>query len=266
MTALGVYGLTAVTAVVAETPLEVARIHPVPVEVLDDQLAVLFKTYPIRSVKTGMIPSADHVATVVKHLTAWKRADPAAQLVVDPVLVASTEDALAIAGTQEYMEKQLLPLADLITPNLVEARRLLDEDPEPLKGDVTSMVRSLCQKFGSAVLLKGGHASDCQEDVTDILSTEAGELTAFTSERIPGGHQLHGTGCTLSAAIAAHLAQRMALEDAIEAAKAYVRGGMENALHWPGGVSALGGSAGSSKGAPQKPPIGNRIDESVAKG
>jgi hydroxymethylpyrimidine/phosphomethylpyrimidine kinase len=233
-TAAEVYGLTVATAVVAENPLEVRLIEPVSTVVLEAQLDLLFACYPIASVKTGMLPNAEQITVITKHLETWKSSHPNGNLVVDPIIQSSTGSPLIKPGALTCLVDQLLPMADLITPNIPEAKTLLGAettDPEKLGSD-------LAARFDAAALLKGGHGSS-NTTASDLLITEDG-ITCYETNRIPGGHRLHGTGCTLSAAITAYLAQGNALEDAVAHGKAYITNAISHAFHWGPDLAALG--------------------------
>lgn len=208
-----VHGLTAVTCVVSETANIVCAVHPVPVAMVSDQISLLMESFPVTAVKTGMLFSAAHVVAVAEILRHY----PTVQLVIDPVMIASTGAPLlepdAVSAYQEF----LLPLARVITPNLPEAVALLGEEI-PDETALESAARRLSEKFGTAILLKGGHLDGPQ--CLDLL-VDQGTVHRFTAARIPVPSS-HGTGCTLSAAIAALLARGESLPDAVEIAKAYL--------------------------------------------
>ncbi|MES2475177.1 MAG: bifunctional hydroxymethylpyrimidine kinase/phosphomethylpyrimidine kinase [Verrucomicrobiota bacterium] len=206
-----VHGLTAVTCVVSETANIVRAVHAVPVEIVRDQVALMMESFPVAAVKTGMLFSAAHVAAVADILKNF----PKVPLVVDPVMVASTGASLleddAVAAYQEL----LLPLARVITPNLPEAEVLLGRT---IGHDLESAARELYTRLGVAVLLKGGHLNS--DECVDLLVDGDG-VHRFSARRIAVAGS-HGTGCTLSAAVAARLALGDALPQAVETAKAYL--------------------------------------------
>jgi hydroxymethylpyrimidine/phosphomethylpyrimidine kinase len=208
-----VHGLTAVTCVVSETANIVRAVHPVPVEIVADQISLLLESFPVAALKTGMLFSAAHVETVAEILKRY----PALQIVVDPVMIASTGDALLEPAAMLAYRELLLPLARLITPNLHEAeallgRRIADES------ELESAATQLAETFGTAVLLKGGHLDG--PVCLDLLADHDG-VSRFTAERIPVPGS-HGTGCTLSAAITAALALGNTLPAAVGIAKTYL--------------------------------------------
>lgn len=208
-----VHGLTAVTCVVSETANIVRAVHPVPVEIVSDQVSLLLDTFPVAAAKTGMLFSAAHVRGVVAILKTY----PEIQLVVDPVMIASTGTSLLEPEAMDAYRDLLLPLARVITPNLPEAEALLGESI-PDEAALESAARRLSDQFHTAVLLKGGHLPG--RDCIDLL-VDQGEVFRFTAERIPVPGS-HGTGCTLSAAITAALAQGETLPWAVEVAKKYL--------------------------------------------
>ncbi len=208
-----VHGLTAVTCVVSETANIVRGVHPVPVEIVCDQISLLLESFPVAAIKTGMLFSAAHVVAVAELL----RNFPKISLVVDPVMIASTGASLlepdAIAAYQDL----LLPLARVITPNLPEAEALLGE-PIPDEAALDSAAQRLAARFGTAVLLKGGHLDGAA--CVDVLA-EGEDVQHFRAARISVAGS-HGTGCTLSAAIAAALAHGESLPRAVGIAKNYL--------------------------------------------
>lgn len=209
----GVHGLTAVTCVVSETANIVRAVHPVPVEIVRDQISLLLESFPVAAVKTGMLFSAAHVVAVAEILRHY----PHVQLVVDPVMIASTGASLLEPDAIDAYRGLLLPLARVITPNLPEAEALLGERIAD-ESSLESAARRLADHFGTAVLLKGGHLDGPQ--CLDLL-VDHGEVHRFTAARIAVTGS-HGTGCTLSAAIAALLARGGSLPGSVEIAKDYL--------------------------------------------
>jgi hydroxymethylpyrimidine/phosphomethylpyrimidine kinase len=217
-----VHALTAVTCVVSETPLVVRHVHPVPVEIVADQVALLLESYPIAAIKTGMLFSAAHVRAVATLLQQY----PHIPLVVDPVMIASTGDALIEDDAIAAYRERLLPRATVITPNLPEAECLLGKSIAPR--DLDEAVVELAMTFDTAVLLKGGHLN--QDSCVDLLHAQ-GLTTRFTSPRLNTAAS-HGTGCTLSAAIAAHLALGHDLVSACRRGKAWIDYALGHSLTW----------------------------------
>jgi hydroxymethylpyrimidine/phosphomethylpyrimidine kinase len=218
-----VHGLTAVTCVVSETANIVRAVHPVPVAIVEDQLSLMLESFPVAAAKTGMLFSAAHVMAVAAIL----KCQPSLQLVVDPVMIASTGDPLLEPNAVNAYRELLLPIARVITPNLPEAEALLGE-PIPDEAALEIAARKLSGIFQTAVLLKGGHLNG--PDCLDLLVDE-GEVFRFTAKRIAAAGS-HGTGCTLSAAIAAGLARGDALPQAVESAKNYLGETLRQSYHF----------------------------------
>jgi hydroxymethylpyrimidine/phosphomethylpyrimidine kinase len=223
--AYGVYGLTAITCVVAETPGKVTRIEPVSVQLVRDQIEVLLNNFPVAAIKTGLLYSGEIISALVQAL----RNGPVshAPLIVDPVMIATSGDRLLQSDAIRLYETELFPRATLITPNLDEAAVLLDRKIEDDR-QMTEAVRVLADRFGTSVLLKGGHLAG--NEAIDLLFHQ-GSLTRFTMPLIRGV-KTHGTGCTYSAAITAGLAKGMGLAVAIGAAKHFVTGAIRNHFEW----------------------------------
>jgi hydroxymethylpyrimidine/phosphomethylpyrimidine kinase len=226
--ALGVYGLTVVTCIVAEVPGKVSRIEPVSARIVREQIEVLLRNFQIGAIKTGLLCSADIISTVAKAIR-----DVRVPLVVDPVIVATSGDPLLEPAAIEAYQKQLFPLASLVTPNLYEAERLLGTKIEN-RESMHRAGKGLEKEFGTAILLKGGHLAG--PDAVDLLFAD-GKCTKFSSTFVRGV-ATHGTGCTYSAAIAAGLACGLSLEEAIRRAKKFVTQSIRNHFHW-GNLHAL---------------------------
>jgi hydroxymethylpyrimidine/phosphomethylpyrimidine kinase len=226
--ALGVYGLTAVTCIVAEIPGKVSRIEPLGAKIVGEQIEVLAKNFQIAAIKTGLLCSAEIVSAVAKALR--RRARMFATqipLVIDPIIVATGGDRLLEEAAIETYKKELFPLANLITPNLDEAEQLLGTGIK----DRQSMHRAgkkLEKRFETAILLKGGHLAG--DRAVDLLFAN-GKVVEFSAPFVRGV-ATHGTGCTYSAAITAGLAKGLALEDAVRQAKKFVTGAITRHFRW----------------------------------
>lgn len=228
--AFGVYGLTAITCVVAEVPGRVEHVQAVRPDVLRSQIRLLFDAYPVAAVKTGMLYSRALLRVVSEEL-----ADRLGRfhLVVDPVMVASSGDPLLKPDAVRAYREELLPLADLITPNLDEAAVLLGRKISGVRG-LREAARELREKFGAPVLLKGGHLRG--SEAVDVLCRDGG-IEEFSLPRLPG-RETHGTGCTLAAAVAAGLARGRTLRASVAAAKRFLHGAMARQHTWKrGGVT-----------------------------
>ena len=223
---LGVYGLTAVTCVVAETPGLVSKIEGVSAEMVRRQIEVLCRSFPIAAIKTGLLFSGEIVSMVAQTLQA-RAAKATTPLVIDPVMVATSGDSLLRDDAVEVCERELFPLATLITPNLNEAARLSGEPINDLPAMRSAGAR-LAEKYRVPVLLKGGHLSG--QDAIDLLFV-GGSVLEF-SEPFTRGVSTHGTGCTYSAAITAGLANGLSLEDAVRRAKKFVTATIAQHLSW----------------------------------
>ncbi|MBX3742657.1 MAG: bifunctional hydroxymethylpyrimidine kinase/phosphomethylpyrimidine kinase [Akkermansiaceae bacterium] len=208
-----VHGLTAVTCIVSETANIVRAVHPVPLDIVTDQVELMFDAFPIAALKTGMLLSTPYIEAMTR---IFSQRTPAA-LVVDPVMIASTGDTLLDPTAVTAYKEQLFPLARVITPNLPEAETLLGEKI-PDAASLEPAARKLAILYRTNVLLKGGHLDS--PDCLDLL-IENGKVHRFSTPRldVPGSH---GTGCTLSAAIAARLALGDDLPAAVAAAKDYL--------------------------------------------
>jgi len=229
----GVHGLTAVTCVVSETAEIVRQVHPVPVDLVRNQVSLMLDSFPITAIKTGMLFSAQHVAAVAELL----KNRPGILLVVDPVMIASTGAPLIEDEAITIYREALLPLATLITPNLPEAETLLGR--KIAAGDLEQAAIDLARRFQTAVLLKGGHLDG--PECVDLLAENDGRLTRFTAPRI-AARASHGTGCTLSAAIAASLAGGDPLPAAVARAKDYLGETLRRSYGFP---NPSGGSLGA---------------------
>lgn len=218
----GVYGLSVVTAVTAQNTREVRDSFELPVDVIESQIDAIFDDFDVSAVKTGMLSSKRVVNAVAGRLAA--RGAP--NLVVDPVMASSSGFDLLEPGAVVSVKERLLSLAALVTPNLREAQLLAGIPVETVNG-AKEAARIIFESGCGAVLVKGGHLPD-SDAAADVLYDGSG-VTVFSGARLPGGSP-HGTGCTLSAAIAANLARGQGLASAIENAKAYVTEAIRHGL------------------------------------
>lgn len=226
-TALGVHGTSVVTALTAQNTRAVQSIFPTPPEMIEAQFNAITDDFPVAAIKTGMLGTNEAVETVAGCLKILgARANPkrrnakaAPRLVVDPVLVATSGDALLEDDAMETMRRRLIPLADLLTPNRPEAAALCGTPLAKTDDEAVSQATALLALGCKAVLIKGGH-TDEGSDVRDILVDTAG-ATTFTRPRV-ATRNTHGTGCTLSAAITAALAGGSDMATAIATAKSFV--------------------------------------------
>ncbi|MFN3829503.1 MAG: bifunctional hydroxymethylpyrimidine kinase/phosphomethylpyrimidine kinase [Tepidimonas ignava] len=226
MAALGCYGMTAITALTAQNTLGVRAIHAVPASFLKEQIAAVVEDIGVDAVKIGMLHAPDIVEAVAWAIDTYRLPN----VVLDPVMVATSGDTLIEPDTVQRLVHELFPRATLVTPNLDEAGLLLGRALSDAS-ELEAAAAELLQRGARAVLLKGGHLSG--EVVTDLLAI-ASEPAAFwvwlRGERIPSPN-LHGTGCTLSSAIASYLALGQTLEEAVQSAHAWVRQALQAGAH-----------------------------------
>ncbi|MDD9910869.1 MAG: bifunctional hydroxymethylpyrimidine kinase/phosphomethylpyrimidine kinase [Ahrensia sp.] len=213
--ALGVYGTSVITALTAQNTRGVSAIHDVPADFVEAQLAAVFDDIVVDAVKIGMLSQPDIIAAVADGVRDYEPDF----VVLDPVMVAESGDALIADIAVASLVEKLFPLADLITPNLHEAARLLDTDIATDRDEMEEQVGALIDLGAHAVLLKGGHAQGKKAE--DLLLTREGLLQWFTSPFVKTKNT-HGTGCTLSSAIAARMALGDELEEAMSFAKTWL--------------------------------------------
>jgi hydroxymethylpyrimidine/phosphomethylpyrimidine kinase len=212
--ALGVYGASVITALTAQNTKGVAGIHPVPADFVTAQIDAVFGDLGVKAVKIGMVGQLATVDAIAAGLKRWK----AKHVVLDPVMVATSGDRLLAADAIEALRRQLIPCADLVTPNLPEAAALLDEPVAVSQAEIESQGRRLISMGCRAVLIKGGHGEGAES--VDYLFSQNG-VVALAAPRI-ATQNTHGTGCSLSSAIAASLAKGEELEAAVRDAKQWV--------------------------------------------
>jgi hydroxymethylpyrimidine/phosphomethylpyrimidine kinase len=217
--ALGVYGASVITALTAQNTRGVQAVHPVPAGFVAAQLDSVLSDLGVGAIKTGMLADAEITETVAQRL----RAGPPRPLVVDPVMVATSGDVLLEPEAVGAVRAALAPLATLITPNLAEAAVLLGSGTAASEAEMRAQAQALLGLGCHAVLVKGGHGAGAQ--AVDVLASASG-VEVYASPRLETPHT-HGTGCTLSAAIAALLAQGVGLGEAVRRAKAFVWHGLE---------------------------------------
>jgi hydroxymethylpyrimidine/phosphomethylpyrimidine kinase len=227
--ALGVYGASVVTALTAQDTRGVRAIHFPPPGIVGAQIEAVLDDFAVAAIKIGMLGSAE-IAGVVAERLSFLLARPArhaakggALIVYDPVLIASSGDVLSGAGFVEAIGQELLPLVDCLTPNLAEAAALLGEPIALSEPDMARQGAALLKLGPRAVLMKGGHLAG--KETADLLVTPEG-VRRYAAPRL-ASRNLHGTGCTLSSAIAAHAVLGASLPEAVASAKAFVRQAIE---------------------------------------
>ena len=207
----GLHGCTAFAALTAQNPKGVSAIHAVPPAFVAAQLDAVLGVYDIRALKTGMLGDAATVEAVAGRLAAHHEIAK----VVDPVMIATSGAKLIADGAVDELKRSLLPLATVITPNMPEAAALCGRD-----APAAELARELCETYGCAALVKGGHSPGA--DAVDVLC-DGGEVREFSLPWVENPVSTHGTGCSLAAALAAELALGRCLADAVAGAKRYVR-------------------------------------------
>ena len=232
MLANGVFGMTAIAALTAQNTTGVTMVTNTPPEMLAAQIDAVFEDIPPVAVQIGMVSSAELITVIADRLTAHN----AKNVVLDPVMVATSGAKLIEDDAIAALTSKLFPLATVITPNMPETQVLCDlaveqgagaidyENGESIstENDMVTAGHLLAGHFGCAVLVKGGHGT---HDASDVLVEPDGKITWFRSRRI-NNPNTHGTGCTLSSAIASHLALGEALPTAVDHAKLYLTGAL----------------------------------------
>ena len=220
MTMNGVYAMSAITALTAQNTVGVRSIMESTPEFLKDQIDAVFEDIRPNAVKIGMVSSAELIEVISDRLSYYK----AENIVVDPVMVATSGSELMKSSAISMLTEKLLPIATLITPNIPEAQ-ILSDMKISTKEDMEMVAKYIGDSFGCAVLLKGGHSIN---DANDLLYAN-GKYKWFCGKRIDNPNT-HGTGCTLSSAIASNLAKGYDLKTSIQRAKDYISGALEAML------------------------------------
>lgn len=221
MTMNGVFSMSVITALVAQNTTGVQEIVEVAPEFLRQQIDAVFEDIPPDAVKTGMVSSCGLIEVIAERLRFYH----AKNIVVDPVMVATSGDRLISAAAVDTLKIFLLPMADVVTPNIPEAE-ILSGMTIRNKADIEAVAKHIGTVYGCAVLLKGGHNIS---DANDFLYAD-GVGTWFCGTRIDNPNT-HGTGCTLSSAIAANLAKGFDLSASIQRSKDYLSGALEAMLN-----------------------------------
>ena len=215
-TALGVHGTTAITCLTAQNPTGVLGVQAAKPEMVRLQIEAVFAELPPVAVKTGMLYSKEIIQVVADFFRSQKK--NTISLIVDPVMVATSGAPLLKPSAMKCLKTALLPLATLITPNLDEARILVDCDLNSVE-DMRLAAKKLYKNYGCAVLVKGGHLRDLNEAVDCFYD---GDQELLLTSPFIKGVSTHGTGCTYSAAIAGYMALGCKLAYAVEMAKNYI--------------------------------------------
>ena len=226
-----VFGTTAITCLTAQNPEGITKVETLDATFVTEQIRQVMSYYPVKAIKTGMLYNSEIIHSVAEYLgeKAAEQRNRRSYLVVDPVMIASSGDTLLENGAIQDYQNMLLPMADLITPNLDEARVLLKRKLDSIE-DIKSGATELAKRFDAYVLIKGGHLPG--NLLFDLLAEPDGSLEVFEQIRILD-IDTHGSGCTLSAACAAQLARGKTVPEAVSAARAYLRRGMESPIRTP---------------------------------
>ena len=238
-TTLGVYGMSAITAVTAQNTIAVTHVEVLPVASVTAQIDAVMDDIGCDAAKTGMLATAAIVAAVAECV----RRHSIANLVVDPVMISKSGHALLDEDACGNLRELLLPLALVATPNIPEAEALTGISITS-PGDIMSAAEAICSTGCRAAIIKGGHAQGAADD--HLYIADSGRVITLAGDRIPTGNT-HGTGCTFSAALAASLACGMSLEHSAHRAKKHVTAAIANALplgkgHGPTNHIAAGGA------------------------
>ncbi len=215
ISATGSYACSVITAITSQNTLGVTAIHNVPIEHIESQLDAVFSDLNIVAVKVGMLSSTEIIGCVARKLRQYQPRD----IVLDPVMVATSGDLLLQQNAIADLKCQLFPLATLITPNLPEACVIIGSEKVKNSNEIEGIIEKARSLNTQACLIKGGHLED--QKVSRDWLVENDTVTIFNAERIPT-QNTHGTGCTLSSAIASYLAQGFQLREAITKAKSYL--------------------------------------------
>ena len=220
--AIGVFGMSAVTAVTVQNTQKVYAIQEMRPEIVHGQIVCLFDDIPVHAVKIGMVASVPLIEAIAEALGRIERLPP---VVLDPVMISKSGYALLQPDAQEALVRHLFPLARVVTPNLPEAEALLGKKITDIDAMKTA-AREISALGAKMVVVKGGHLG--RGSATDVLFD--GEKIRLLESRRIDTVNTHGTGCTFSSAIAAHMAQGESFFDAVTQAKAYISGAIANAL------------------------------------
>lgn len=229
VSALGCYAASAITAVTVQNTVGVSAVHPVPEDIVEGQIRAVLDDIGADAVKIGMLQSSGIVSRIAKVLKDYGMKN----IVLDPVMVSTSGHRLMCEEAMDAVTDILLPMGDVITPNIPEAQVLCGFEIHT-EEDMIKAAGKLAEKYKGAILIKGGHLVN---DATDLLYQD-GKLQWFRGKRVANPNT-HGTGCTLSSAIACNLALGFSVEDSVANAKAYLTGALEAMLDLGAGSGPL---------------------------
>jgi hydroxymethylpyrimidine/phosphomethylpyrimidine kinase len=218
--ALGVYGCSAITSLTAQNTLGVQGVLPIAPEFVKAQIQSVLDDINVGAIKTGMLATAGIIAAIAETLVRY----PHIPLVLDPVMVATSGDKLLAEDAIQILTELLIPRATILTPNLLEAAALVNKPVAKSLDDMQAQAELLLAMGAQAILMKGGHSQGAE--ATDLLLTKDDRFL-FSAPRIETKNT-HGTGCTLASAIAAGLAKKLSLHDAVAQAKDYLHNALLN--------------------------------------
>lgn len=217
---LKVYGMSAITTVVAQNTTGVQDVHHLPLSMINNQLQSVLSDIPVHAFKTGMIATVEMMQVILKYIPNFD-----APFVLDPVMVATSGDPLIAEDAREYLRTHLLPETTIVTPNIPEAACIIQQEIHTLD-DMKAAAVEIVTKYGAgAALVKGGHLTG---DAIDFLY-DGDRIYTYPAKRV-ATNNTHGTGCTLSAAITSYLAKGLSLPKAVEKAKNYVTAAIQHAF------------------------------------
>ncbi|WP_425081248.1 bifunctional hydroxymethylpyrimidine kinase/phosphomethylpyrimidine kinase [Ruegeria arenilitoris] len=221
MSALGVYGASVITAVTAQNTRAVTAVHGIPLNVVAAQIEAVLTDLDVSAIKIGMLATPEIIQTVAETIAGYD-----GPVVLDPVMISKSGDALLAQDAVQTLRDVLMPHATMLTPNLPEAACLLGTSDAESPDQMIAQGMALCGLGARSVLMKGGHG---RGDVChDVLLDPSGVVAEFTAPRCDT-HNTHGTGCTLSSSIAAGLARGLGLTDAVAQAHEYLQGAIAKA-------------------------------------
>ena len=224
-TELGCYAETAVTALTAQNTQGVSGIENASPAFVAEQIDRCFEDIPPAAVKIGMVPTAEIAHTIAERLKAWD----APNIVLDPVMVATSGSTLSDQDAVSVLARELFSRAAVITPNIPETETLLGRSVTCAE-EMADAARELAERYGCGVLVKGGHAVEDANDVLAAFTADGEVACVWVNGQRVATDNTHGTGCTLSTAIACGLARGLALEDAVRCAKGYLTGALCSGL------------------------------------
>ena len=229
ITAMGCYGATVITALTSQNTMGVKAVMPIPADVVRSQMQAVLEDFDVKSVKIGQIPNGETADVIADVLRSYKEHTmPGLPVVYDPVMVSTSGHRLMSAECMQCIQDLIFPLCHLVTPNIPEAEQLLNRSLVQTE-DYLQAGKELMLRYGTNILLKGGHAQEGR--MTDRLFLVSDGSVHHYHDDIIDSNNLHGTGCTLSSAIASALAQGSTLTEAVGRAKQFVsaaiRGGKD---------------------------------------